>query len=59
MKRRLLAWRLVQRAWRRSVVDEPVGRVRSHLEDARIEYAAVSRREGHHVVPSSNPAKRM
>ena len=42
LRRRLLAWRYTQRAWRKSTTDEPVERIRSHLEEARVQYAVVS-----------------
>ncbi|GIM02916.1 hypothetical protein Vretimale_7712, partial [Volvox reticuliferus] len=39
LRRRLLQWRYIKRAWRRATTEEPVERIRQRLEEARMEYA--------------------
>ncbi|GIL68856.1 hypothetical protein Vafri_22076, partial [Volvox africanus] len=44
LRRRLLQWRHIKRAWRRATTDEPVERIRQRLEEARMEYAIAHNR---------------
>ncbi|GLI62196.1 hypothetical protein VaNZ11_004788, partial [Volvox africanus] len=44
LRRRLLQWHYIKRAWRRATTDEPVERIRQRLEEARMEYAIAHNR---------------